>query len=246
MSSPTTGGPGTVRLASWRGTALEVSAGCLVVVALLTAVVAPRALDASPGLGGWSAAVGAGVGVLVYLSALLHEVGHAVPARRYGHEVPAIGLGLSGGRTTVVGASRTPGEELVTSAAGPAVSIAIGLVALAASRVVDDPLAVEVLETLVLANLLLGVLDLLPAPPLDGGRVARAVGWRLGGTRARGVRAAVWSGRVVALAVLAYPAVAWATRSPFPVPFPVLVLLCTGVFAILWLAAATEAGTVPR
>ena len=244
MSSTATGGPGTVRLLSWRGTAVEVSVGCLLVVALLATVFAPRALDASPGIGDWSIAVGAGVGVLVYLSALLHELGHAVLARRYGHEVPAIGLSLAGGRTAVVGAARTPGEELVTSAAGPAVSIVIGLVALGASRVLDDPLAVEVLQALVLANLLLGLLDLLPAPPLDGGRVARAVGWRLGGTRARGVRTAVWSGRVVALAVLAYPVLAYMTSSPLP--FPVLVVLCAGVFVILTLAAAAEAGTVPR
>ena len=229
---------------AWRGTAVEVSVGCLLVVVLLAAVFAPRAREASPGIGDWGIVVGAAVGVLVYLSALLHEVGHAVVARRFGHEVPTIGLSVAGGRTAVVGAARTPGEELVTSAAGPVVSIGVGLVALVAARGVEDVLVVEVLEALVLANLLLGLLDLLPAPPLDGGRVARAIGWWVGGTTSRGVRTAVWSGRVVALAVLAYPAIALATSSPLPIPL--LLLLCPGVALILWLAAAAEAGTVPR
>jgi Zn-dependent protease len=229
---------------AWRGTTLEISVSCLLVVLLLAAVFAPRVRQASPAIGDWSVVVGVGVGVLVYLSALLHEVGHAVLACRYGHEVPAIGLSMAGGRTAVVGAARTPGEELATSAAGPVVSVGVGLVALAAARGVDDALVVEVLEALVLANLLLGLLDLLPAPPLDGGRVARAIGWWVGGTKARGVRAAVWSGRVVAVAVLVYPAVAIATWSPLPIPL--LLLLCPGVALVLWLAAAAEAGTVPR
>ena len=223
---------------------MEVSIGCLAVVALLAVVFAPRAEEARPGIGDWSVLVGAGVGVLVYLSALLHELGHAVVARRYAHEVPAIGLSLAGGRTAVVGESRTPREELVTAAAGPVISIVVGLVALVVSWSIDDALAVEVLEAMVLANLLLGVLDLLPAPPLDGGRVARAAGWWLGGTRARGIRTSVWSGRVVAVAVLLYPALALLTWSPLP--FPVLALLCGGVALILLLAASAEAGTVPR
>ncbi len=244
MSPTATGGPGTVRVLAWRGTAVEASVGCLLVVALLAAVFAPRVREASPAIGEWSIVVGAAVGVLVYLSALLHEVGHAVLARRYGHDVPAIGLSMAGGRTAVVGAARTPGEELATSAAGPVVSIGVGLVALVAARGVEDALVVEVLEALVLANLLLGLLDLLPAPPLDGGRVARAIGWWVGGTRSRGVRTAVWSGRAVAVAVLAYPAIALATWSPLPIPL--LVVLCPGVALILWLAAAAEAGTVPR
>ncbi len=210
------------------------SAGCLLVVLLLAVVFAPRAEEARPAIGDWGIVVGAGVGVLVYVSALLHELGHAVLARRYGHQVPAIGLSMAGGRTAVVGAARTPREELLTSAAGPAVSVGVGLVALVAALASDDALLVEVLEALVLANLLLGLLDLLPAPPLDGGRVARAVGWWVGGTKATGVRTAVWSGRAVAVTVLAYPWLAFVTWSP--IPFPFLVLVCAGVFVILWLS----------
>lgn len=237
------GGRGLLRIASVRGTVVQVSATCAVVVALLALGFAPRAEAASPGLGAPAFVLGAAVGVLVYLAALLHEAGHAVVARRHGHAVPSITLSLAGGRTAVAGAARTPGEELATAAVGPAVSIGLGLVALGALTVVDDGLLAAVLEVLVLANLVLGLLDLLPAPPLDGGRVARALGWWVGGTPEAGARAARWSGRTVAVLVFLIPFVLAVTGSPLP--WPALLLVCSGLAVLLWLSALAEpVGTV--
>ena len=243
VSRASPAGRGLVRVASVGGTTVHLSLTCLVVVALLAVGFAPRAEAASPGMGASAFVLGAGVGVLIYLAALLHEAGHALVARRHGHAVPSITLSAAGGRTAVAGAARTPAEELLTAGVGPAVSIALGLIALGARAVVDDGLLAAVLEVLVLANLVLGLLDLLPAPPLDGGRVVRALGWWVGGSPAAGAATAVWCGRLVAVLVLALPLVLAVTGSPLP--WPALLLVCSGLAVLLWLSAGAErVGTV--
>lgn len=222
------------------GTSIEVSASCLLLVGLIAVAFAPRAEALVPGLGaqGWLA--GIVVGILVYAAALVHESAHAVLARRHGREVRAIRLTAAGGRTEVAGESAAPREEGLTAAAGPAVSLALGLLALAGRVVVPDGVGALVLEALVLANLLIGCLDLLPAPPLDGGRVVRAIAWQVAGSRARGAIVAGWVGRVVALAVVLVPAIAVPALDRRPSLS--LWAICLGVGALVWTASSAEIG----
>jgi Zn-dependent protease len=139
---------------------------------------------------------------LFFLSLTLHELGHAWVARRNGIEIAGIDLWFFGGIAKLSRESQSPGEEFRVSAAGPAVTLLIvivagvaGLVAGGSDDFVDALLlrehpgaALAVLGWLALVNVGLFVFNLVPAFPLDGGRIARAIAWRLTGDRNRGTR----------------------------------------------------------
>ncbi len=197
---------GILRVATVRGVAIQVSFSTALLVAVLAVACAPQVERVSPGLPpALTFGAGALVGVLVYLAVLLHEGAHAVAARRYGHPVVSVTLSAVGGRTSIEGESRTPREEFVTAAAGPVASLLLGAVALAVRLPLDESLATLGLEVLVLANLVLGGLDLVPAPPLDGGRLVKAVAWRIVGSARQGAVVAARTGRVVAVVVALAP-----------------------------------------
>jgi Zn-dependent protease len=147
-------------------------------------------------------------GALVLLTSLLaHELAHAVVARRMGVSVGGMTLWLFGGVTTLQGEAKTPKAAFRIAIAGPATSLALsaafaGLaVALATVRAVA--VAVSVAWWLAAINLLLGVFNLLPGAPLDGGRVLRAYLWRRHGDSVRAGIGAAHAGRVVAFILIA-------------------------------------------
>ncbi|MFN8174351.1 MAG: site-2 protease family protein [Solirubrobacteraceae bacterium] len=147
--------------------------------------------------------------LLFFASLVMHELGHAWAARRAGIRVPQIDLWLLGGMARMERDSRTPGEEFKISAAGPAVSLllAAGCFALgvglegygrftdaATLRATGDVTPVQLaLSFLVTMNLVIFLFNLVPAFPLDGGRIARAIAWRVTGDRGRATR---FSGRL--------------------------------------------------
>lgn len=232
--------PLTLRVGRVAGTEVQVSASCLLLVALIAVAFAPRAEALVPGIGPRAWLAGAAVGVLVYLAALLHESAHAVVARRHGRPVPSIRLTVAGGRTHVVGESAGPREEGLTAAVGPAVSLVLGLVALALRLLVDDGVVALALEALVLANLLIGLLDLLPAPPLDGGRMVRALAWHVAGSRSQGSIVAAWTGRGVAVVLVAVPVVVLPAAGVRPSLS--VWAVCGGVAVLVWAASTSELG----
>jgi Zn-dependent protease len=236
--TPTPAPPWVVRVGRVGRTDVLVSASCLVVVALIAVAFAPRADALVPGIGPLALAAGAAVGVLVYAAALVHEAAHAAVARRHGHDVPTIVLAAAGGRTRVTGESAGPREEAATAFAGPVVSLAIGALALGARLLVDDGVLALVLEAVVLANLLIGLLDLVPTPPLDGGRLVRALAWHLTGSRARGSLAAAWTGRATAVVLVVVPVlIAAVSGSPAGLSGWAV---CLGLGALAWLASSAE------
>jgi Zn-dependent protease len=144
-------------------------------------------------------AAGAGL----FLGSLLaHEVGHALVARRAGLRVRGITLWLLGGVAQLEDEPASPGDELRVAIVGPAVSLALagafGLAAAALSVAGAPALVVVVAAWLALGNAALAVFNLLPAAPLDGGRVLRGLLWRHHGNRVRAsvtaTRAGVWVG----------------------------------------------------
>jgi Zn-dependent protease len=147
----------------------------LVVWSLATAVFPDR----NPGLSdGDYWAMAAVAAALFFVSILLHELGHAVQARREGIEIEGITLWLFGGVATFKDMHRSSGAELRVALAGPAVSFAIAVVLIATGLVVDLPSGVDgVVAWLGYINALLLVFNLLPALPLDGGRVLHAALW---------------------------------------------------------------------
>ena len=144
--------------------------------------------------------------VTFFASILLHELGHALAARREGIEVAGIDLFLFGGVMKMSRDTDSPGAEFRVAAAGPAVTLAIIVLATAAAlalaggssfydaaRLSGDPSAtpLEVVISLVVSmNVVLLLFNLVPAFPLDGGRIARAVAWKLTGDRNRATRLA--------------------------------------------------------
>ena len=131
-----------------------------------------------------SYALGLTSALLLFASILAHEFGHALVARRHGIEVEEIDLWLLGGVSRMRGEAHQPSDELRYALAGPAVTAAIavcfGLVALLLPS--STPAAIRALvEYQVLVNGLIFVFNLLPAFPLDGGRVLRSLLWRRSG-----------------------------------------------------------------
>jgi Zn-dependent protease len=135
---------------------------------------------------------------------LAHELAHALLARHYGIGVPRITLWLLGGVSELDGEPPTPGAELVIAAAGPVTSLVIGgAAAVAAAATGAVGLVGVCLVWLAGVNLILGLFNLLPGAPLDGGRVLHAALWRLRGDRMRAQMAADRAGVVVGLILAA-------------------------------------------
>ncbi|MGO9929379.1 MAG: site-2 protease family protein [Mycobacterium sp.] len=156
-------------------------------------------------LGYWVAGV---CGASVLLASLLaHELAHAVVARRVGVPVGSVTLWLFGGVTTLGGEAKTPKAAFRIAIAGPATSLvlaaAFGGLVVALHTVRAAPIVIGVASWLAMINLVLGVFNLLPGAPLDGGRVLRAILWRRHGDIVRAGIGAAHAGRVVAFILIA-------------------------------------------
>jgi Zn-dependent protease len=134
---------------------------------------------------------------LFFGSVLAHELSHALVARRFGLKVEGITLFIFGGVTTIDSDSRTPREEALIAIAGPATSIGIGLALLAIDVAVGQPQIGALVGWLGFINLALGAFNLIPGFPMDGGRVLRALLWRLRGDRRLATRNAAAVGRAL-------------------------------------------------
>ena len=153
-------------------------------------------------------------------SILLHELGHAVAARREGIEVSGIDLFFFGGMMKMSRETTTPGQEFRVAVAGPLVTlliIVVGAIAAMALLGADgfwDAARLERTETpgafelwlsfLVSANVLLLVFNLVPAFPLDGGRIARAAAWKVTGDRGKATRMSAYLGQAFAVLLIGY------------------------------------------
>ena len=146
--------------------------------------------------------------ILLYVSVLLHELSHSVVARALRLSVRRILLYPLGGFSEITQEPPTPGQEFLVSAAGPAMSLllaGIGYAVLELIHTTGVPHAL--LDLLVLSNLLVAIFNMLPGLPLDGGRVLRAGLWKVTGQPARATVLAAWSGRILAIVLVAVPLV---------------------------------------
>src|SRR5262245_51617519 len=142
--------------------------------------------------------VAAATAVLFFASVLAHELSHAVLARRFGLKVEGITLFIFGGATTIDADSRTPREEALIAIAGPATSLLIGAGLIGIGLFVDQPQLRALVEWLGFVNVALGIFNLIPGFPMDGGRVLRALIWRIRGDRLVATRNAAVVGRLLA------------------------------------------------
>ena len=197
-------GGSSIQLVRVLGIRIGASPSWFLFLFLIIYLLSGRYRDALGGASDQAYLVAVAVAFLLFLSIVVHELGHALQARREGIEVLGVDLWLFGGLARLSRDSRTPGEEFRVAAAGPAATLAIIVVAYAVAAFVAGPSdALDqmllrrgsagelILSSVAGVNVLLLVFNLIPAFPLDGGRIARAVAWRLTGDQ---VRATVISG----------------------------------------------------
>ena len=176
----------------------------LIVVALEALGVFPAEL---PLFVRWLSAVA--IGLLFFASVALHELAHAVAARRAGVEVSEVGLGIIGTQGQLERRAATARGELSIALAGPLVSLVIGGLAMAAWALVtaaggaELTIVADILWLVGMSNVLLGALNLLPGFPFDGGRALRALLWARTHEFLRSSRLASLAGRGVAYSVIA-------------------------------------------
>ena len=180
-----------------------------VVVLSLVAVIAVGQLTAiDPTIEAVTSWILAGIVALgFFISSVAHDLAHAVVARRRGVDVRSVVVTFFGGSTPLDPSSADPGDDAAIAASGPLVSISIGLVLLALTAwafALGDAFssATGVLSVLVFLNLVLGFVNLIPAYPLDGGRIVRDLVWRRSGSERSGYRAASRSGRITGFLVI--------------------------------------------
>jgi Zn-dependent protease len=143
--------------------------------------------------------------ILLYVSVLVHELSHSVVARGYGLPVRRILLYPLGGISEIDREAPTPGREFAIAAAGPALSLLLGAVGWGLFQVVSTGVAGALIKQLMFANIIVGLFNLLPGLPLDGGRMLRAVIWLITKKPGTATIAAAWTGRILALGLLAIP-----------------------------------------
>jgi Zn-dependent protease len=179
--------------------------GALIAWSLATTILPVQAPGLAPG-GYWLAA---GLGAGLFLASLLaHELGHALVARRAGLRVRGITLWLLGGVAQLEDEPASPRDELRVALVGPGVSLALavafGLAAVGLAAAGGPAAVVAVAAWLAVGNTALALFNLLPAAPLDGGRVLRGLLWRRHGSRVRASVTATRAGQVVGAALIVY------------------------------------------
>jgi Zn-dependent protease len=179
----------SISLGRIAGIRVGINASVFLIVAILVAGLATGQLpNAFPGRSIVAYVIAAIIAAVLFLASLLaHELAHSLVARRNGIEVESIVLWLLGGVAQLKGEAKTPGADFRIAIVGPLTSFALavifGLAAGGVSWLGTAGLPFGVLAYLAATNGMLAVFNLIPAAPLDGGRVLRAALWRWRGNR---------------------------------------------------------------
>ncbi|WP_369744419.1 site-2 protease family protein [Paenarthrobacter sp. AMU7] len=210
------------------------------VIAGFTVIVyGPALLVRMPDLGIGAYFVALGYALLLAVSVLVHELAHALSAKVFNWPTEKIVLNLWGGHTQFENFTASPGRSVVVALAGPASNfvLAAGMWAVLSTGVlsgVSDILA----NILMWANLLIGLFNVLPGLPLDGGRLVESAVWKATGSQDKGTIAAGWSGRIIVAAL-----VIWFIGLPLLSGTPLdinLMLITVLVCGFLWMGASSS------
>jgi len=219
---PVVFGGGSFQLARIFGIRIGIDFSWFVVLFLIIWNLSGYYNDVAPGSNAFLLAVLSAL--LFFLSILLHELGHALVAIRNGIPIVGIDLWMFGGVAKLAKEADSPGVEFKVAVAGPLVTVAIAVVCFGLGTMVsgssdavqssqfDESVGgatIAVLGYLTSINVLLLGFNLIPAFPLDGGRIARAIAWKLTGDRNKATRFAALLGRVGGYAMVAFGAYLW-------------------------------------
>ncbi|MGW7253306.1 site-2 protease family protein [Streptomyces sp. NPDC054834] len=185
------------------GVPVYVAPSWFLVAALITWVFGGQLDRVLPELGAARYLVSLFFAVAFYASVLIHELAHTVAALRFKLPVRRIQLQFFGGVSEIEKEAETPGREFVLAFVGPLLSLVLaGLFYLAMLPVEPGTVPGVLLAGLMVSNLIVAAFNLLPGLPLDGGRMLRAVVWKITGKPMSGTIAAAWFGRALAVTVL--------------------------------------------
>ncbi|MBB4716344.1 site-2 protease family protein [Streptomyces luteogriseus] len=185
------------------GVPVYVAPSWFLVAALITWVFGGQLERVLPELGAARYLVSLFFAVAFYASVLVHELAHTVAALRFKLPVRRIQLQFFGGVSEIEKEAETPGREFVLAFVGPLLSLVLAGIFYAAVQTVEPGTVPGVLLAgLMISNLIVAAFNLLPGLPLDGGRMLRAVVWKITGKPMKGTIAAAWVGRVLAISVL--------------------------------------------
>jgi Zn-dependent protease/CBS domain-containing protein len=193
---------GSIRLFKIAGISIDINFSWIIILVLLTWSLAIGWFSVL--YPGWSTAtywlVSLISALLLFVSVLLHELAHSLVARMRGVSVKSITLFIFGGVSNIEQEPTSPGIEFQIAFVGPLVSLLIGGIAYLLSlplRGVNSPLT-AILSYLAVTNVLLGLFNLIPGFPLDGGRVLRSIIWKVTGSLQTATRVATILGQVIA------------------------------------------------
>ncbi|MFJ7076626.1 site-2 protease family protein [Streptomyces sp. NPDC098781] len=194
------------------GVPVYVAPSWFLVAALITWVFGGQLDRVLPELGAARYLVSLFFAVAFYASVLVHELAHTVAALRFKLPVRRIQLQFFGGVSEIEKEAETPGREFVLAFVGPLLSLVLSGVFYGALQLVEPGTVPGVLLAgLMISNLIVAAFNLLPGLPLDGGRMLRAVVWKITGRPMSGTVAAAWVGRALAVSVLV--GLPWLTQS---------------------------------
>ncbi|MFE7506047.1 site-2 protease family protein [Promicromonospora sp. NPDC057488] len=203
---------------------------------VLTLLFLPTVQGLAPHLGAGAYLVAFVFVLLLFGSVFLHEAAHALVARARGQNVTELAITIWGGHTAYTGGLGKPLDGFLVAVVGPLTNLALAggfWVAFQASPVMNVPTLL--LWAGAVSNAFVGVFNLLPGLPLDGGQILESLVWAATGKRSRGTIAAGWVGRVVAVGVLL-----WALVVPLVLgtrPDITTVLWSALIGAFLWAGA---------
>ena len=199
------------QLLTIRGIPLRIHPSWFVILALATLAFQQQYSEELAGRSGDPLLWGLGflTAVLLFVSVLLHELGHSVAAISQGVKVRSITLFLLGGVASVERECETAMGSLLVAAAGPLVSLLLAGLLLGGSHAAAhaSPLLGAMCNELGVLNLMLALFNLLPGLPLDGGLILKALVWQITGSQRQGIRVATASGRFLSLLAIGLGAV---------------------------------------
>lgn len=209
----------SIKIARIAGIPVGISPWWLAIVALITWTLGdayfPEVISGvSPAV---SYTLGFASALLLFASILAHEFGHAIVARRHGIEIEEIDLWLLGGVSKMRGEAKRPGDELRYAIAGPAVTAAVaaifGVLALLLPSSTPEVIT-ALIDYQLLVNVLILIFNLMPAFPLDGGRVLRSLLWRRSGDMERATSTAAATGKVFGYIIIGLGILETASGAP--------------------------------
>ena len=188
------------RIGTLAGAPVVVTAGWLLISVVLVAVIGPW-LQRNLRLGIEAYLWALTVPALLFVSVLAHELAHGLAARARGIRAREYVITLWGGHTSFGSGLRTPADSAIVSVAGPAANVLLAGIGWAAGMVTDGLPALAVLA-FTYTNGFVAVFNLLPALPMDGGKLLEAAIWAVGKDRLRGMLVAGRAGQVLAITVV--------------------------------------------